>query len=96
MPATTDILNGLVVTDLHFPGGPVAVENREFLKKHGATVVPSQVDAYDFMYGINRAGVYMKPIDLTITYGMCYSSFKHDGSDMIETNSRHNRESGCT
>ena len=73
----------------------IAVQNREFLKRHGACVVLPQVDAYDYLYGINRAGTYLKPPDVTITYGMCYSSFKHDGSDMIETNSRHNRD-GCT
>ena len=93
MPTSTDALKGLVITDFHFPGGKIAVENREFLKKHGACVVLSPVDAYDFMYGINRAGVYLEP-DLTITYGMCYSSFNHDCSDMIESNPKHSRE-GC-
>ena len=79
-------LTRLIVTDLAFPGGERAPVNREWLRSKGATVPQQSVSAYDYLSDMNRAGVFVDRVDLTITCGYCPSSYNSICSGMVDTN----------
>ena len=79
-------LTRLIVTDLAFPGGERAPVNREWLRSKGATVPQQSVSAYDYLSDMNRAGVFVDRVDLTITFGYCPSSYNSICSGMVDTN----------
>ena len=76
---------GLIVTDLMFPGGEKAPAMRRWLRSQGATVPLESVSVYDYLYDMNRAGVFVDRVDLTITFGFCYSSYNSLATDMVDT-----------
>ena len=84
-PLPSNSLKGLIVTDLMFPGGEKAPAMRRWLRSQGATVPLESVSAYDYLYDMNRAGVFVDRVDVTITFGYCYSSYNSLATDMVDT-----------
>ena len=84
-PLPLNSLKGLIVTDLMFPGGEKAPAMRRWLRSQGATVPLESVSAYDYLYDMNRAGVFVDRVDVTITFGYCYSSYNSLATDMVDT-----------
>ena len=73
----------LVVTDVSFPGGEQGPANRQWLRSKGAQVVMNPVNCYDYLYDINRTGLYLNKVDIVLVFGMCYGQFNSCATSLV-------------